>query len=110
MLKEYLEKAKEYKKRKETRERKKAAAKVGAGLALGSIIGLATGILLAPKTGKEVRGNFAKKATDAIRQGKELVLEKKMRLAGLRERIAEKVNAGQSEATEPKAEEKEENQ
>jgi len=112
MLKEYLEKAKEYKKRKELKERKKAAAKVGAGLAAGSIIGLAAGILLAPKAGKEVRGEFAKKAAEAIRQGKGLMQEKKVRLAGLRAKIAEKVNAGQSEATEPKAETeaKEENQ
>jgi len=102
VLKEYLEKAKEYKRRKELKERKKSAAKVGIGLAVGSIIGLTAGILLAPKTGKEVRGSLAKKATNAIRQGKELILEKKVRLAGLRERIAEKVNAGQGEATEPK--------
>ena len=109
MLKEYLEKAKEYKKKKELKERKKSAAKVGTGLAVGLIIGLAAGVLLAPKTGKEIRGSFAKKATDYIRQWKELILEKKVRLAGPRERIAEKVNAGQSEAPEPKAKPKEEN-
>ncbi|MHB1255803.1 MAG: YtxH domain-containing protein [Dethiobacteraceae bacterium] len=109
MLKEYLEKAKEYKKRKEIKERRKSKAKVGAGLAVGSIIGLATGILLAPKAGKEVRGNFAKKATDAVQQAKELMQEQKIRLAGLREKPAEKVSAEQGEATEPQPEAKEEN-
>ena len=109
MLKEYLEKAKDYKRKKEVKERKKAAAKIGAGLAAGSIIGLAAGILLAPKAGKEVRGDFAKKATDIIHQGKELIQEKKVRLTGLREMIAEKVNARQSEAAEPQSEPKEEN-
>ncbi len=108
MLKEYLEKAKEYKKRKEIKERKKAAAKVGAGLAVGSIIGLAAGILLAPKAGKEVRGNFAKKATGVIQQGKELMQEKKARLSGLREMITAKFNTERNEATEAQPEQREE--
>ena len=43
-----------------------------AGVGIGAIIGAAAGILLAPKAGREVRGDLSEKLNDLVSKGQEL--------------------------------------
>ena len=88
MLKEYLVKANEAKKRK---EKLTAAKKVGTGLAVGTAVGLAAGVLLTPKSGKEIREDIAEKASDVIIKGKKVIRNKKGQISELREMIKENI-------------------
>jgi gas vesicle protein len=89
MLKEYLVNANEAKKRK---EKLAAAKKVGAGLAVGTAVGLVAGVLLTPKSGKEIREDIAEKASDVIIKGKKVIRNKKGQISELREMIKENIS------------------
>jgi len=61
---------------------KDAFAGIGLGIAIGTVIGLAAGMLYAPRPGEETReilkektGEFKHKAVDAIEHGKEKAIE-----------------------------------
>ncbi|SCG82811.1 hypothetical protein DW1_1238 [Proteiniborus sp. DW1] len=58
------------KKEKEKKMRKEIAKKVAVGTAVGTALGAVTGVLFAPKSGKETREDIAKKtkeATEAVK-------------------------------------------
>jgi gas vesicle protein len=88
MLKEYLAKANEEKKRK---EKLAAAKKVGAGLAVGAAVGLAAGVLLTPKSGKEIREDIAEIASDVTIKGIKVIRNKKGQISELREMVKENI-------------------
>ena len=61
---------------------KDAFAGIGLGIAIGAVIGLAAGMLYAPRPGEETRqilkektGEFKHKAVDAIERGKEKAID-----------------------------------
>ena len=53
---------------------------------LGGLVGVAAGILLSPRSGKELRGSIANRAGEARERGRETYLEAQERV---RERLAE---------------------
>jgi gas vesicle protein len=53
-------------------DRMETARLIFTGLGLGLLAGLAIGILLAPKTGKETRGQLKELATDFTKKAKDL--------------------------------------
>ena len=63
---------------KEKRERSKvkAAQKIAVGVSIAATVGIATGILLAPKAGKETREDIKKKVGDTVETIKDTVHKK----------------------------------
>lgn len=62
----------------------KTAKNVATGLAFGSIIGAAAGVMLAPKSGKDLRKDISDKSTEGVEIAKEATskqLEKAKQLA-----------------------------
>jgi hypothetical protein len=63
VIKDFIEKSKNEKKKA---LRKKTTKNVAVGAGVGTVIGLAAGVLLAPKSGKELRERLAKDAKEKI--------------------------------------------
>jgi len=63
-------------KEKRKRERVKAAQKFAVGMGVVTAVGVATGILFAPKSGKETREDLKKKAVNTVGTIKEIVQKK----------------------------------
>jgi gas vesicle protein len=61
---------------KRKKEREKAAKKFAVGMGVVAAAGVTTGLLLAPKSGKEIREGMKKKAIDAVENVKETVQKK----------------------------------
>lgn len=72
MVKKYLE---EKRKRARREENLKTAKNVAVGTAIGTFIGAITGILFAPKSGKETREDIANKTKEVAGNIKEAVNE-----------------------------------
>ena len=72
MVKKYLE---EKRKRARREENLKTAKNVAVGTAIGTFIGAITGILFAPKSGKETREDIANKTKEVAGNIKEAVYE-----------------------------------
>lgn len=72
MVKKYLE---EKRKRARREENLKTAKNVAVGTAIGTFIGAITGILFAPKSGKETREDIANKTKEVVGNIKEAVNE-----------------------------------
>lgn len=68
--------------------------KVGFGLVLGAAVGVAAGMLLAPKSGKETRDDIVAKATEAQEKTQELMEQTRDRVEQIydqgRDMVAEK--------------------
>ncbi|MCM1567698.1 YtxH domain-containing protein [Dehalobacter sp. 4CP] len=60
-------------KEKRERERVKAAQKIAVGMGAAVAVGVATGILFAPKSGKETRRNIKNNAINAVESIKDTV-------------------------------------
>lgn len=69
MFKKYLQKAEDEKIKWEKRE---AVAQVATTVVIGAAVGLVAGILLAPKSGKEIREGVSKKTKDVLVKGKSI--------------------------------------
>lgn len=63
-------------KEKKRKERVKAAQKLAVVMGAAAAVGMATGLLLAPKSGKETREEFKKKAVNTIEDIKDTVQKK----------------------------------
>jgi gas vesicle protein len=63
-------------KEKRKKEREKAAQQLAVGVGIGAAVGLVTGILFAPRAGKETREDIKQKATNTANTIKDAVQEK----------------------------------
>lgn len=57
-------------------EKIKSAKSVATGLAFGSLIGAAAGVMLAPKSGKDLRKDISDKSIEGIDKAKEITVKK----------------------------------
>ena len=76
--------------------RAKTALKFAVGMGIAATIGLAKGILYAPKSGKETRDELKKKAADAVETIKGKVRIKTEALKGTTVRAAQKLQNAMS--------------
>lgn len=63
-------------KEKRMRERAEATKRFAVGMGVAAVVGVATGIFFAPKSGKEAREDFKKKAIDTVETIKDTVRKK----------------------------------
>lgn len=63
-------------KEKRKKERVKAAQNFAVGMGTAAVVGVATGMLFAPKSGKEIRGDMKKKAVNTVETIKDTVQKK----------------------------------
>ena len=63
-------------KEKIKQEREKAAKKFAVGMGVVAVAGVATGVLIAPKSGKEIRENMKIKAVNTVEAIKDTVQKK----------------------------------
>ena len=63
-------------KEKRKRNKVKAAQRIAVGVSVAATVGIATGILLAPKSGKETREDMKKKAVETVETIKDTVQKK----------------------------------
>ena len=73
IIKDFLDKANKEKRRK---ERIKAAQNIAVGLSVVATAGVATGILIAPESGKDTRENMKKKAISTVETIKDTLQKK----------------------------------
>jgi len=73
IIKDLLEMAGKDKKKK---QRAKNAKKLAAGIGIAATVGVAAGVLLAPKAGKETRQDIMDKAEDVVETTKEIAHKK----------------------------------
>src|SRR5665647_1015963 len=73
IIKELLEMAGKDKKKK---QRAQNAKKLAAGIGIAATVGVAAGVLLAPKSGKETRQDIMDKAEDVVETTKEIAHKK----------------------------------
>jgi len=73
IIKDFLDKANKEKRRK---ERMKVAQNIAVGLGVVATAGVATGILIAPESGKDTRENMKKKAISTVETIKDTLQKK----------------------------------
>lgn len=79
-------------KKRRAEERNRTAVKFVLGMGLAATIGLAKGILYAPKSGKETRDELKKKAVDTMETIREKVRNGARALKVTREKVAEELH------------------
>jgi gas vesicle protein len=89
MTDNYTSKSKEENEMTGMEEKRGVLGKIIAALSLGALIGGISGVLFAPKAGKETREDLARRATEAEETLKEKVDELKEKAAELQKKAAE---------------------
>jgi len=85
--------------KKRNEERAKTALKFAVGMGIAATIGLAKGILYAPKSGKETREELKKKATDVVEIIKGKVRNKTEALKGTTAHAAQELQNAMGKKT-----------
>lgn len=105
MLRDYLEKIKQDKKKA---ERKDTTLKVGAGVTVGLAIGAVAGVLFAPKKGEEIRKEIVEKTKSVIDDSKKM-FNSKLELLEQKKEEVEVIVDDLKEAVDDKVEERKKN-
>lgn len=95
-----LQKIEEKRRRKLKQNKKKKAAIATIGIATGAVVGTITGVLIAPKPGKETIEDFKEKSTNVKNRISENIKDTKGKVTESKVRIKEYLNQRRSEKSE----------